>query len=72
MRYDANGASVMGGGFGRPHHPGRRSLFGQRGGGYVELLSGPAPGSVVVAKAATQLLSGDYVKPDWTAGTAAK
>jgi HlyD family secretion protein len=40
---------------------------GQRGGGYVELLSGPPPGAVVVAKAASQLLPGDYIKPDWTA-----
>ena len=39
---------------------------GDRGGGYVELLSGPPVGSVVVAKAASQLLPGDFVKPDWS------
>jgi HlyD family secretion protein len=38
---------------------------GERGGGYVELLTGPPPGSVVVAKAAAQVLPGDFVKLDW-------
>jgi HlyD family secretion protein len=37
---------------------------GDHGGGYVELLSGPPPGSLVVAKAASQLLPGDVVKPE--------
>jgi HlyD family secretion protein len=66
VRYDANGASVMVVGAN-----GRVSQVpvstGQRGGGSVELLVGPAPGAVVVAKAAAQLLPGDYVKPDWGA-----
>jgi HlyD family secretion protein len=60
IRYDANGASVMVvGADGKVSQTPVRT--GQRGGGYVELLSGPAPGAVVVAKAATQLLAGDYV-----------
>jgi len=64
VRYDANGASVMVvGADGRVSQVPVRT--GQRGDGYVEILSGPPPGSVVVAKAATQLLPGDYVKPDW-------
>jgi HlyD family secretion protein len=41
---------------------------GEHGGGYVELLTGPPPGAVVVAKAASQILPGDYVKPDWSGG----
>ena len=64
VRYDADGASVMVVGADN-----RVSLVpvktGQRGGGFVELLSGVGPGAVVVAKAAAQLLPGDYVKPDW-------
>jgi HlyD family secretion protein len=69
IRYDANGASVMVvGADGRVVQAPVRT--GERGGGYVELLSGPSPGSVVVAKAAAQLLPGDYVKADWSAGGA--
>jgi HlyD family secretion protein len=65
VRYDANGASVMVvGADGRVSQVPVRT--GDRGGGYVELLSGPPAGSVVVAKAASQLLPGDYVKPDWS------
>lgn len=66
IRYDANGASVMvvGAGGKVSQVPVRT---GDRGGGYVELLSGPPVGSVVVAKASAQLLAGDYVKPDWPA-----
>jgi HlyD family secretion protein len=69
VRYDANGASVMlvGPGGKVSQAPVRT---GQRGGGYVELLDGPPAGSVVVAKAAAQLLPGDYVKPDWGASGA--
>jgi HlyD family secretion protein len=64
VRYDANGASVMVVGTdGKVAQVPVRT--GDRGGGYVELLSGPAPGAVVVAKAGAQLLPGDYVKPDW-------
>jgi HlyD family secretion protein len=63
VRYDANGASVMVvGPDGKVSQAPVRT--GERGGGYVELLSGPAPGTAVVAKAAAQLLPGDYVKAD--------
>jgi HlyD family secretion protein len=65
VRYDANGASVMVvGANGKVSQVPVRT--GDRGGGYVELLSGPPVGSVVVAKAGAQLLPGDYVKPDWS------
>jgi HlyD family secretion protein len=64
VRYDANGASVMVvGADGKLSQAPVRT--GERGGGYVELLSGPPPGTVVVAKAAAQLLPGDYIKADW-------
>ena len=66
VRYDANGASVMiVGADGKVSQVPVRT--GDRGGGYVEILSGPPVGSVVVAKAGAQLLAGDYVKPDWAA-----
>ena len=66
VRYDANGASVMVvGSDGKVTQVPVRT--GDRGGGYVEILSGPPVGSVVVAKAGAQLLPGDYVKPDWAA-----
>jgi HlyD family secretion protein len=65
VRYDANGASVMVvGANGKVSQVQVRT--GDRGGGYVELVSGPPDGSVVVAKAASQILDGDYVKPDWS------
>ncbi len=65
VRYDANGASVMVvGADGKVSQIPVRT--GDRGGGYVELQTGPPPGSVVVAKAASQILPGDYVKPDWS------
>ena len=66
IRYDANGASVMVvGADGKVAQVPVRT--GNRGDGYVELLSGPPVGSVVVAKAGAQLLAGDFVKPDWSA-----
>lgn len=66
VRYDANGASVMV--VGQDNKVSQVPVrTGERGGGLVELLSGPPAGTVVVAKAGAQLLSGDYVKPDWTA-----
>ena len=69
VRYDANGASVMVvGADDRVRQVPVRT--GEHGAGYVELLYGPSPGAVVVAKAATQLLPGDYVRPDWTTGEA--
>jgi HlyD family secretion protein len=64
VRYDANGASVMVvGADGRVTQT--PVTTGQRGGGFVELLTGPPAGSVVVAKAASQLLTGDLVTADW-------
>jgi HlyD family secretion protein len=64
VRYDANGASVMVvGADGKVSQIPVRT--GERGGGFVELLRGPPAGSVVVAKAAAQVLPGDYVKADW-------
>jgi HlyD family secretion protein len=67
VRYDANGASVMVvGADGKVSQVPVKT--GERGGGYVELLTGPAPGAVVVAKAGAQLLPGDFVKPDFSGG----
>ncbi|MFI4933434.1 MAG: efflux RND transporter periplasmic adaptor subunit [Caulobacterales bacterium] len=64
IRYDANGASVMV--VAQDGKVSQQSVrTGQRGGGYVELLTGPPVGSVVVSKAGAQLLPGDVVKPDW-------
>ena len=69
IRYDANGASVMVvGADNRVKQVPVRT--GDRGGGYVEVLSGPPAGTVVVEKAASQILDGDYVKPDWSAKAA--
>jgi len=69
VRFDANGSSVMVvGADGKVSQVPVRT--GQRGGGYVELLGGPPPGSVVVAKAAAQILPGDYVKADLSAAPA--
>jgi HlyD family secretion protein len=70
VRYDANGASVMvvGADDKVTQVP---VMTGEHGGGYVELLTGPPAGSVVVGKAAAQVLPGDYVKPDWSGGTPA-
>jgi len=65
VRYDANGASLMVvGADGKVSEAPVKT--GEHGGGYVELLTGPPAGSVVVAKAAAQLLPGDVVKPDWS------
>jgi HlyD family secretion protein len=70
VRYDANGASVMVvGADGKVTQTPVKT--GEHGGGYVELLTGPPAGAVVVAKAAAQVLPGDYVKPDWSGGTTA-
>jgi HlyD family secretion protein len=69
VRYDANGASVMVvGADNRVKQVPVRT--GDRGGGYVELLTGPPAGSMVVAKAASQILDGDYVKPEGSAKAA--
>ena len=62
VRYDADGASVM--------VVGANDKVikvpvttGQRGGGYVELLSGPAAGARVVQRAEAMLVPGDIVRP---------
>lgn len=61
VRYDANGASVMM--IGADDRLVRVPVTtGQRGGGWVELLTGPAAGARVVEKAAAMFVPGDYVK----------
>jgi HlyD family secretion protein len=68
VRYDANGASVML--VGADNKVVQQPIrTGEHGGGYVELLAGPGPGAVVVAKAAAQLLTGEVIKPDWSGGS---
>ena len=62
VRYDADGASVMvvGGDDKVTRVP---VTTGTRGGGWVELLTGPPAGSRVVEKASSMLVPGDTVKP---------
>jgi HlyD family secretion protein len=62
VRYDADGASVMVVG---PDNRVRRVLVrtGQRGGGLVQLVSGPPAGARVVQNAAAFLVEGDLVRP---------
>ena len=60
--YDADGAAVML--VGADNTISRVPVVtGQRGGGYVELISGPPVGSRVVAKAASMLVAGDTITP---------
>ena len=60
--YDADGAGVML--VGADNTISREAIVtGQRGGGYVELVSGPPVGSRVVAKAAAMLVTGDKIVP---------
>jgi HlyD family secretion protein len=62
VRYDANGAAVMV--VGADDRVARVPVTtGQRGGGFVELLSGPPAGSRVVQKAGAMLVPGDIVRP---------
>ena len=62
VRYDADGASVMV--VGADHKVARISVTtGQRGGGFVELLTGPPVGSTVVARASAMLVAGDTIRP---------
>jgi len=62
VRYDAEGASVMV--VGADDRVQRVPVTtGQRGGGYVELLSGPADGATVVDRAGAMLVPGDFVRP---------
>jgi HlyD family secretion protein len=62
VRYDADGASVMVVG---PNNRVQQVAVrtGARGGGYVELVSGPAAGARVLQRAASLILPGDVVKP---------
>jgi HlyD family secretion protein len=62
IRYDANGAWVMVvGANGKVSQVSIRT--GDRGGGFVELVSGPPAGTLVVKKAGSQVLPGDFVNP---------
>jgi len=62
LRYDADGASVLV--VGADHKVARVPVTtGRRGGGYVELITGPPIGAMVVQKAASMLVPGDYVRP---------
>jgi HlyD family secretion protein len=62
VRYDANGAAVMV--VGADNRVTRVPVTtGQRGGGYVELVTGPPDGSRIVAKVAAMLVPGDVVQP---------
>ncbi|MFI4975294.1 MAG: efflux RND transporter periplasmic adaptor subunit [Caulobacterales bacterium] len=71
IRYDANGASLMV--VGPDNRVSQIPIrTGQRGGGFVELVSGPPAGSRVVAKAAAQLLPGDIVQPVEAGSVAAR
>lgn len=62
IRYDADGASVV---TVADNNRVKRVLVktGARGGGYVQLLSGPAAGTRVVQNAAAFLLDNDLVRP---------
>lgn len=62
IRYDANGASVMV--IGADNKVKRVGVqTGQRGGGMVQIVSGPPAGSLIVQNAASFLLDGDRVRP---------
>jgi HlyD family secretion protein len=61
VRYDANGASVMV--VGSDQRLVRVPVTtGERGGGWVELLTGPPDGARVVEKAGAMFVPGDYVR----------
>jgi HlyD family secretion protein len=62
VRYDANGAAVMA--VAADDRVSRVPVTtGQRGGGYVELVTGPPPGTRVVEKAGAMLVPGDVIRP---------
>jgi len=62
VRYDAEGASVMV--VDASNRVERVPVTtGERGGGFVELLTGPPDGSRVVEKAGAMLVPGDFVRP---------
>jgi HlyD family secretion protein len=62
VRYDAEGASLM---VVDPNNRVRQVQIrtGSRGGGYVELVTGPPAGARVLEKAAALVLPGDTVRP---------
>jgi HlyD family secretion protein len=62
IRYDADGASVM---VVQPDNRVRRVAIrsGDRAGGFVELVQGPAPGSKVALGGSAFVLDGDRVRP---------
>jgi HlyD family secretion protein len=68
IRYDAAGASVM---VVNADNRVRRVPVrtGQRGGGLVQILQGPPPGSRVVLNAGSFLLDGDLVRPTEAPGS---
>lgn len=71
LRYEADGVSVMVvDANNRVHQTPVKT--GRRGGGYVELLSGPSEGSRVLLGAASFVLEGDVVRPVVATGTAVK
>jgi HlyD family secretion protein len=62
LNYDADGVSLMVAD--QTNHVHKvKVTTGQRGGGYVELLTGPPPGSRVLLGASSFVLEGDLVKP---------
>jgi HlyD family secretion protein len=62
VRYDAAGAALMV--LGPNNRVSRVGVTtGRRGGGYVELLSGPPQGTRVVSRFAAMLVNGDVVRP---------
>ena len=62
VRYDAEGASVMV--VSADDRVARVPVTtGQRGGGFVELLTGPPEGAKVVDRAGAMLVPGDFVRP---------
>jgi HlyD family secretion protein len=62
VRYDAEGASVMV--VGADNRVERAPVTtGERGGGWVELVTGPPVGARVVERAGAMLVAGDYIRP---------
>jgi HlyD family secretion protein len=62
VTYDADGASVMTVDANNRVHK-ALVVAGNRGGGYVQLLKGPVPGTKVIKAAGSLLLDGDLVRP---------
>jgi HlyD family secretion protein len=62
IRYDADGASVM---VVQPDNKVRRTAIrtGERAGGFVELIQGPAPGAKVTLGGSAFVLDGDLIRP---------